>query len=130
MFGGERNIPDSVKDAMLLKDYDRGKPLTARRILAVKAAIDRDGTVKRSLDKERRELQGRAAARRFRCAVRPYLCSRRYFRSRLYLPSRFERRLPPLLRLPLLRRLPPLLRLPGLMPDPGFRSRPELRREA
>ena len=33
MFGGEGNIPDSVKDAMLLKDYGSGKPLTARRIL-------------------------------------------------------------------------------------------------
>ena len=32
MFGGEGNIPDSVKDAMLLKDYGSGKPLTARRI--------------------------------------------------------------------------------------------------
>ena len=31
MFGGEGNIPDSVKDAMLLKDYGSGKPLTARR---------------------------------------------------------------------------------------------------
>ena len=40
MFGGEKQIPDSVKKAMLLKDYGCGKPLTARRILAVKAAID------------------------------------------------------------------------------------------
>ena len=40
MFGGENNIPDSVKDAMKMADYDKGKPLTARRILAVKAAID------------------------------------------------------------------------------------------
>ena len=46
MFGGESRIPDSVKDAMLLKDYDKGKPLTARRIMAVKAAIDKDGSVK------------------------------------------------------------------------------------
>lgn len=29
---------------MLLSDYDCGRPLTARRIMAVKAAIDRDGT--------------------------------------------------------------------------------------
>ena len=35
MFGGESRIPDSVKDAMLLKDYGKGKPLTARRIMAV-----------------------------------------------------------------------------------------------
>lgn len=40
MFGGERNIPDSVREAMLLKDYGCGKPLTARRILAVKEAIE------------------------------------------------------------------------------------------
>ena len=40
MFGGENHIPASVKDAMKLEDYGKGKPLTARRILAVKAAID------------------------------------------------------------------------------------------
>ena len=40
MFGGESNIPDSVKEAMLLKDYGKGKPLTARRILAVRDAIN------------------------------------------------------------------------------------------
>ena len=40
IFGGESKIPESVKDAMKLKDYDKGKPLTVRRILAVKAAID------------------------------------------------------------------------------------------
>ena len=46
MFGGEKNIPKSVQDAMLLKDYDKGKPLTARRILAVKQAIDTDAVAK------------------------------------------------------------------------------------
>ena len=46
MFGGEDKIPASVKKAMLLEDYDQGKPLTARRIMAVKAAIDADGTAK------------------------------------------------------------------------------------
>lgn len=45
MFGSEDRIPDSVKEAMLLKDYGRpdrpsGKPLTAHRIMAVKAAVD------------------------------------------------------------------------------------------
>jgi hypothetical protein len=40
IFGGEARIPDSVKAAMKLDDYGSGKPLTARRILAVKAAID------------------------------------------------------------------------------------------
>ena len=46
MFGGEARIPASVKKAMLLGDYGEGKPLTARRIIAVKAAIDADGSVK------------------------------------------------------------------------------------
>ena len=40
LFGGESKIPESVKKAMLLADYNQGKPLTARRILAVKEAID------------------------------------------------------------------------------------------
>ena len=44
MFGGEAKIPESVKKAMILGDYNSGKPLTARRILAVKAAIDKAGT--------------------------------------------------------------------------------------
>lgn len=39
MFGSEDKIPESVKKAMLLKDYGVGKPLTARRILAVQKAI-------------------------------------------------------------------------------------------
>ena len=47
MFGGdEANIPESVKDAMKLDDYGTearpsGKPLTARRIMAVKAEVDK-----------------------------------------------------------------------------------------
>jgi len=40
MFGGENNIPDNVKTAMKLNDYGKGKPLTAKRILAVKVAVD------------------------------------------------------------------------------------------
>ncbi len=40
LFHGESNIPMSVLDAMKLADFGKGKPLTARRILAVKAAID------------------------------------------------------------------------------------------
>jgi len=40
MFGGERNIPDIVRDAMKLEDFGKGKPLTARRIRLVKSAID------------------------------------------------------------------------------------------
>ena len=51
MFGGESKIPESVKDAMILPDYGKGKPLTARRILAVKAAIDASGTKETRADK-------------------------------------------------------------------------------
>ena len=40
MFGGESRIPPSVLKAMNMKDYGCGKPLTARRIMAVKTAID------------------------------------------------------------------------------------------
>ena len=40
MFGGADKIPSDVKDAMKLSDYGKGKPLTARRIIAVKNAID------------------------------------------------------------------------------------------
>ena len=40
MFGGERNIPDIVRDNMKLEDFGKGKPLTARRIQLVKTAID------------------------------------------------------------------------------------------
>ena len=39
LFGGEENIPRNVKKAMLLGDYDKGKPLTARRIAEVAVAI-------------------------------------------------------------------------------------------
>ena len=39
IFGGEGKIPQSVKKAMLLGDYDCGKPLTARRIMAVQKAL-------------------------------------------------------------------------------------------
>jgi hypothetical protein len=43
MFGGESKIPQSVKDAMRFSNFSNattGKPLTARRIHAVKVAID------------------------------------------------------------------------------------------
>lgn len=46
MFGGEANIPAAVKKAMLQGDYGCGRPLTSRRILAVKRAIDADGTMR------------------------------------------------------------------------------------
>ena len=40
MFGSEDRIPPEVKNAMKLGDYGKGKPLTARRIIAVKAAVE------------------------------------------------------------------------------------------
>ena len=40
MFGGEKYIPDIVRDNMKLEDFGKGKPLTARRIQLVKTAID------------------------------------------------------------------------------------------
>ena len=46
MFGGEARIPAAVKKAMLMCDYNKGKPLTARRIIAVKRAIDADGAMR------------------------------------------------------------------------------------
>ena len=43
MFGSEKNIPKTVMKALKTEDYYRGKPLTARRILAVSKAIDQTG---------------------------------------------------------------------------------------
>ena len=40
MFGGEDHIPENVRKAMKLNDYGKGKPLTAKRILAVKVAVE------------------------------------------------------------------------------------------
>lgn len=42
MFGvtDESKLPDSVKEAMKLDDFGKGKPLTARRILAVQTTVD------------------------------------------------------------------------------------------
>lgn len=39
IFGGEEHVPESVKSEMLMKDYNCGKPLTARRIIFVRDAI-------------------------------------------------------------------------------------------
>jgi len=40
MFGGEKFIPEIVRDNMKLEDFGKGRPLTARRINLVKVAID------------------------------------------------------------------------------------------
>ena len=63
MFGGEDHIPGSVKDAMKLEDYGKGRPLTARRILAVKAAIDNDGTYAKMVGSFRSTDSGHVAQR-------------------------------------------------------------------
>ncbi|MCR5413397.1 MAG: hypothetical protein K6F50_01555 [Kiritimatiellae bacterium] len=47
MFGREEDIPGAVRNALKLKDYGVGKPLTARRIMAVKNAIDLSGVAMR-----------------------------------------------------------------------------------
>ncbi len=56
MFGGESRIPENVRAAMQLSDYGQGKPLTARRIIAVKTAVDEasaalDLAVQKAMDK-------------------------------------------------------------------------------
>ena len=59
MFGGENRIPPSVKEAMRLKDYGCGKPLTARRIMAVKAAVETVlGRVAPALDQAKAKVAG------------------------------------------------------------------------
>jgi hypothetical protein len=51
LFGGENRIPSDVRKKMELGDYNKGKPLTARRIAMVKDAVikvlikNRDGIV-------------------------------------------------------------------------------------
>ena len=40
LFGGEKFIPDIVRDNMKLEDFGKGRPLTARRVRLVKIAID------------------------------------------------------------------------------------------
>lgn len=40
LFGGVDHIPENVKDAMEMHNFGKGKPLTARRIIAVQKAIE------------------------------------------------------------------------------------------
>ena len=61
MFGGEARIPESVRKAMIMDDFDCGKPLTARRILAVKAAIDAEGSARAKAEKASLARIGREA---------------------------------------------------------------------
>ena len=57
MFGGAAHVPDSVKTAMRLEDYDKGRPLTARRIIAVRDAILQaaDGVKAGAIDRQKAE---------------------------------------------------------------------------
>lgn len=53
MFGGVDKIPASVRAVMKEEDYGQGKPLTARRILAVKTAVDQEiAQINRATEKE------------------------------------------------------------------------------
>ena len=68
MFGGEEHIPASVKTAMKLGDYGKGRPLTARRILAVRSALEEiaakhDDFLQRGLDNYGERADGAAADR-------------------------------------------------------------------
>ena len=56
LFGGEKNIPRSVKKAMLLGDYGKGKPLTARRIAEVAVTIANAINKKGGLQVDGREV--------------------------------------------------------------------------
>ena len=40
MFGGESKLPEAVKQAMIMDDYGKGRPLSTRRILSVRDAIE------------------------------------------------------------------------------------------
>lgn len=62
MFGGPNKIPESVIDAMKMQDFDRGKPLTARRIIAVKNAIDSNGVLRDMVAKQAAAEQAKQAA--------------------------------------------------------------------
>ncbi len=42
IFGDAKDIPPSVKKALLMEDYNRGKPLSARRIIKVRDAINEE----------------------------------------------------------------------------------------
>lgn len=71
MFGGEDKVPESVKTAMKLADYDQGKPLTARRIIAVRDAVLRaaDGVDSAPIDRQKAESLVNDAINNFDCEM-------------------------------------------------------------
>jgi len=62
MFGGMAKVPPSVVKAMQLSDYGEGRPLTARRILIVKNAIDAEGSMREQGVSQFRDAATREAA--------------------------------------------------------------------
>ncbi len=71
MFQG--NIPPSVQKAMMMNDYNKGRPLTARRILAVNEAIKRvvDEAEQQALQKQQapQQVETKKADRPFHVAT-------------------------------------------------------------
>ena len=96
MFGGAAKIPDSVKEAMLLEDYDEGKPLTARRILIVKRAIDACGIPRQRAEEQRltsfEDPENKAAmlAKGYSTAELPRLARAAHFWAKLNQCAEFE----------------------------------------
>ena len=96
MFGGVAKIPDSVKEAMLLEDYDEGKPLTARRILIVKRAIDACGIPRQRAEEQRLtsfeypENKAAMLAKGYSTAELPRLARAAHFWAKLNQCAEFE----------------------------------------
>jgi len=72
MFGGEKYIPDLVRDNMKLEDFGKGKPLTARRIKLVATAVNMLGGGKF----QDAASVGRATAKGYTAAELPKLARR------------------------------------------------------
>lgn len=65
MFGGVAKVPKNVQDAMKLQDYGKGKPLAARRIMAVAAAVQKDIALTKAANKLGFSGNGTAEIARF-----------------------------------------------------------------
>ncbi len=72
MFGvsKEDDLPETVKSAMRLDDYRKGKPLTARRIITVKQAVDQHIDAIAATTEERARILGVPADETFRNLIR------------------------------------------------------------
>lgn len=71
MFGGEDKLPESVKTAMRMEDYNQGRPLTARRIIAVRDAILQaaDKVDAETIDQPKAEALVEDAIKNFNCEM-------------------------------------------------------------